>query len=129
MVCLFANISSYFSSASQFGFMKGTGAQNCGTAVALTAIRALEHHEECRIVSLDIRGTFDSVWWVGLLKHLCSVSLRSKAYGLLCSYLCRSLFVVAHGDTSSQRNFTAGVPQGGVWSPLLFNLYIHHLTK
>ena len=36
--------------------------------------------------------------------------------------------MVAHGDTS-QWNFTAGVPQGGVWSSILFNLYIQHLTK
>jgi len=37
--------------------------------------------------------------------------------------------VVAHGDTSPQQNFTAGVPQGGIWFPILFNLNIHHLPK
>ena len=37
--------------------------------------------------------------------------------------------MVAHSDTSPQQNFTAGVPQGGIWSPILFNLYIHHLPK
>ena len=64
------------------------------------------------------------------MKHLWSIDLQSKAYGLLCSYLCdRRLFVVAHGDTSPQQNFMAGVPQGGVWCPILFNLYIHHLPK
>ena len=110
--------------------LEGTGAQDCRTAIAFTTIQALEHLEECRIICLDIHRAFDSVWWAGLLKHLWSTGLRSKAYGLLCSYLCnRSLFVVAHGDTSSQWNFTAGVPQGGVWSSILFNLYIQHLTK
>jgi len=49
--------------------------------------------------------------------------MRSKAYCLLCSYLSnRSLFVVANGNSSACREFTAGVPQGGVWSPILFNL-------
>ena len=60
----------------------------------------------------------------------CWFKKYSKAYGLLCSYLCnRSSFLVAHGDTYSQQNFTTGVPQGGVWAPLLFNLYICYLTK
>ena len=36
--------------------------------------------------------------------------------------------MVANGDSSSQQNFTAGVPQSGVWSSILFNLYIVHLT-
>jgi len=52
--------------------------------------------------------------------------MRAKAYDLMCSYLSdRTLFVVAHGDTSP---FTAGIPQGGIWSPILFNLYIRHLS-
>lgn len=109
----------------QFGFLKDTGAQDCGATMAFTTTQALE---ECRIVSLDIHGALDSVWWCGLLQHLWSVGLRGRAYCLLQSYLCdRRLFVVTCGHTSSQLSFTAGVPQGGIWSPLLFNLYIHHL--
>ena len=47
---------------------------------------------------------------------------------LMCSYLIdRTLFVVTHGDTS-KRPFTAGVPRGGIWSPILFNMYMHHLS-
>ena len=79
-------------------------------------------------MSLDIRGAFDSVWWGGLLQHLWSVGLSGKAYYLLHSYLCdRSLFVFVHGDTSSQQPFTVGVPQGGIWSSILLNLYIRYL--
>ena len=46
------------------------------------------------------------------------------------SYLSdRYLFVVANGQDSSLYPITAGVPQGGVWSPMLFNLYVHHLPS
>ena len=38
--------------------------------MAFTATQVLEDHQECRIVSLDIHGAFDSVWWDGLLQHL-----------------------------------------------------------
>ena len=124
---LYRHISTYIPST-QFGFVKGTGAQDCGAALVFAAIQALERRQECQIVSLDIRGAFDSVWWGGLLQHLWSVGLRGKAYCLLYSYLCdRDLFVVAHGNTSSRRSFTAGLPQDGIWSPMLFNLYIRHL--
>ena len=51
---------------SQFEFVKGSGAHDCGAALAFTTIQALEHHPECRIVSLDICGAFDSVFvgWI-----------------------------------------------------------------
>ena len=32
-------------------------------------------------------------------------------------------------EDSSLYPITAGVPQGGVWSPMLFNLYVHHLPS
>ena len=40
---------------SQFGFIWATGAQDCRTAIALTALQAQEYQQECYIVSLDIR--------------------------------------------------------------------------
>jgi len=46
--------------------MISTGAQDCGTAVAFTAIQALKLRQEYCIVSLDIHGAFDSAWWVVL---------------------------------------------------------------
>ena len=35
-----------FSPSTQFGFIRGTGAQDCGTAIALTATQVLEDREE-----------------------------------------------------------------------------------
>jgi len=49
---------------------------------------------------------------------------------LLKSYLSdQCLFVVANGCESSLYQVTAGVPQGVVWSPMLLNLYVHHLPS
>ena len=39
------------------------------------------------------------------------------------------LFVVANGKESSLYPVMTEVPQGGVWSPLLFNLYVRHLPS
>jgi len=42
-----------------------SGARDCGTAIAFTAIQALELQWECRIISLDTCRAFNSVWWAG----------------------------------------------------------------
>ena len=114
----------------QYGFVKGTGAQDCSETIAFTATQALNHRQECRIVSLDIKGGFDRTWWNGLLHHLWSIGFRQRAYSLMESYLSnRYLFIVANGQDSSLYPFTEGILQGGVWSPMLFNLYVRHLPS
>ena len=113
---------------SQYGFLKGTGAQDCGTVIALFATQALELRQECRVVSLDIKGAFDRIWWNGLLQHLSCIGVCGKAFALFRSYLSnRYLYVVANAKESSQYPIQAGVPQGAVWSPMLFNLYVRQL--
>ena len=42
----------------QYGFLKGSGAQDCGTAIGSFATQALV--QECQVVSLDIKGRFQS---------------------------------------------------------------------
>ena len=96
----------------QYGFVKGTGAQDCGATVAFVATQALNSRQECCIVSLDIKGAFDKIWWSGLLNHLWSIGVRQKAFSLLASYLSdRYLFVVANGQESSLYPVTTGVPR------------------
>ena len=65
-----------------------------------------------------------------MLNHLWSIGVRQNVFSLLASYLSdRYLFVVANGQESSLYPVTAGVPQGGVWSTTLFNLYVRHLPS
>ena len=64
----------------QYGFVKGAGAQDCGVTVAFIATQALNSQQECRIVSLDIKGAFDKICWSGLLIHLWSIGVCQKAF-------------------------------------------------
>ncbi|CAM9980610.1 unnamed protein product, partial [Heterosigma akashiwo] len=82
------------------------------------------------LVALDFQGAFDKVWWRGLLADLRAVGVRSKAYQLFESYLSdRALFVVANGQISERVSIKSGVPQGAIWSPLLFDLFVRNVPQ
>ncbi|CAM9791021.1 unnamed protein product, partial [Heterosigma akashiwo] len=114
----------------QFGFLPGTGTVDVGVILADRISLALEVRKDVRLVALDFKGAFDKVWWRGLLAHLWAVGVRSKAFKLMQSYLSdRALFVVANGDSSSYTSIKSGVPQGAIWSPLLFDLFIRNVLQ
>ena len=54
----------------QLGFMRGSSVSDAGISLASTIITAINQRAEARLVALDIKGAFDSVWWKGLLAHL-----------------------------------------------------------
>ncbi|CAM9353205.1 unnamed protein product, partial [Heterosigma akashiwo] len=114
----------------QFGFLPGTGTVDVGVILADRFSLPLEARKDVRLVALDFKGAFDKVWWRGLLAHLWAVGMRSKAFKLMQSYLSdRALFVVVNGDSSSHMSIKSGVPQGAIWSPLLFDLFIRNVPQ
>jgi len=109
----------------QFGFVKGSNTLDARLSLASTIMSALNQRAEVRLVALDIKGAFDHVCWKGLLAHLWSIGFRGTVFRLFESYLSdRYIKVVTSVDASDLRSISAGVPQGAIWSPLLFNLYI-----
>jgi len=77
----------------------------------------------CTAVFLDISQAFDRVWHEGLLFKLRKF-LPPPLFLLIKSYLTDRHFQIRYGSSTS--NITpifAGVPQGAILSPLLFNIY------
>jgi len=69
---------------------------------------------------LDISQAFDRVWYEGLLYKL----KKFLSPSLFKSYLTNHHFQIRFGSSVSEiENIFAGVPQGGILSPLLFNIY------
>ena len=113
-----------------FGFRKRCGTDDYGAAVSAELTEALEKLWEVLLISLDVAGAFDKVWWKALLANLGHCGMSGKALSLLKSYLSNRKFkVVANGVASALKSYYAGVPQGGIWSPKLWNFHIRELVN
>lgn len=79
-------------------------------------------------VFLDVEGAFDTVWHDGLLFKLQSLGLPAYLLNIIASFLSDRTFQVrVNSCLSERRPMRAGVPQGAILSPLLFNIFCHDI--
>jgi hypothetical protein len=75
-------------------------------------------------VFLDIEKAFDTTWHSGLLYKLSKLEFSTSLIELIGSFLSQRNFRVSvEGEMSTSRVMQAGVPQGSVLYPTLFNMY------
>ncbi len=112
----------------QHGFRKGRS-----TGTALQSIldhinsglnrKKPVHRTVC--VAIDLSRAFDTVDHTILLNDIDKLNLNDHIKRFLCAYLRgRYTYVVFRNSNSKYRKMKQGVPQGGVLSPVLFNLYM-----
>lgn len=114
----------------QFGFRK-----NLSTELQL--VRVVKHILEGRAVGrsteavfLDLASAFDKVWHDGLLWKMRRAGFSPSMVGMVASYLRgRTFEVKVDGCTSGEWTIGAGVPQGSVLGPTLFNIYLSDIPR
>ena len=75
-------------------------------------------------VALDMSKAFDTVNIHTLTKKLLDTQIPPILITFIANYIKgRKAFTTYNNKTSTQRQFKTGVPQGGVLSPTLFNIY------
>ena len=112
----------------QHGFRKGRSTQTALQDITSHIKQGLNKKkpvDRTVLVAIDLSRAFDTVDHEILIKDIVALPLNGHIKRFLSSYLRgRQTFVEFRGGKSKFRKMRQGVPQGGVLSPLLFNLYM-----
>lgn len=110
----------------QFGFRKEHSTVHQILRITEKVSKGFNKNRSTAMVLLDLEKAFDSVWHDGLIFKLLNSNYPMRLVKIVQSYLtCRKAFVQVGTSSSTSFELPAGVPQGSLLSPHLFNIFIN----
>lgn len=124
--CNTHNIISVF----QSGFTNGRQSKDNIFRLIQDTQQSFNRNMSVGAVFIDIEKAFDRVWHKGLIFKLSSINVPTYLGSWIKNYLTnRSFQVKVLGELSSNRLIQAGIPQGSILGPILFNIYFNSIVE
>lgn len=109
----------------QFGFRKNHATTHALSIFTADVATQLNKRSGTIAVSLDTEKAFDTTWQAGIIYKMKRIYHFPQQYcKVIANYLDnRSFRVMVEGKVSNCKQIKAGVPQGSILGPTLFNIY------